>query len=183
MSDEAFLLEAMVVGTSKAIENQEARGQREQVRSSRLPKDLQHPREKFEAAGIVFGEDVDDLFVSVTLPEGWLFKATDHSMWSKLHDEQGRERASIFYKAAFYDRKAHASLSRRLGASYDPIDPNNWRAGITSTPTDAGKPIAGAPTFTGDDADKDARAWLTEHYPDWMDPLAYWDLPSLAESK
>jgi len=61
--------------------------------------------------GIVFGEKVDDLFTSVTLPEGWHKEATEHAMWSKLIDDQGRERASIFYKAAFYDRSAFMSIT------------------------------------------------------------------------
>jgi hypothetical protein len=36
---------------------------------------------------------------------------SDHAMWSYLVDELGRERVSIFYKAAFYDRSAHMSLT------------------------------------------------------------------------
>ena len=36
--------------------------------------------------------------------------ASDHSMWSKLEDENGVEIASIFYKAAFYDMSAFMRL-------------------------------------------------------------------------
>lgn len=49
----------------------------------------------------------DDLFNEVELPEGWSIVATEHNMWNRLLDEKKRERAAIFYKAAFYDRRAH----------------------------------------------------------------------------
>lgn len=93
------------------IEAQEAAGQRDLCASSRLPKDAPWP--ELEALGIVRGEDVDNLFVNATLPAGWSIKPTDHSMWSKLLDETGAERASIFYKAAFYDRSAHLTLTAK----------------------------------------------------------------------
>ena len=32
-------------------------------------------------------------------------------MWSSVVDELGRERAAVFYKAAFYDRRAHMTLT------------------------------------------------------------------------
>ena len=58
-----------------------------------------------------------ELFINVELPKGWSIKPTDHSMWSNLVDDKGRERASIFYKAAFYDRDAHLSFNRRFRIS------------------------------------------------------------------
>ncbi len=107
-----FLIEAMVVGGSNAIENQEKRGQTDLVNSAKLPIKC-GKREQFEKLGIVFGEDIDDLFVSATLPDGWKVQPTDHSMWSNLVDESGEEVASIFYKAAFYDRDAFMTLSQK----------------------------------------------------------------------
>ena len=47
----------------------------------------------------------------VKLPAGWKKQATDHSMWSKLLDESGAVVASIFYKAAFYDRIAEMNCA------------------------------------------------------------------------
>jgi hypothetical protein len=97
-------------GQTGYIEGMEAQGQQQLVNSDNLPVDA--PWEKLEALGFVKGEPVpgDDLFVSCTLPPGWTRAGTDHSMWSKILDERGIERVSIFYKAAFYDRSAHASL-------------------------------------------------------------------------
>ena len=65
-----------------------------------------------EAWGIVFLGPVpnDALFQYVTLPEGWHKQPTEHSMWSHLLDDKDRKRASIFYKAAFYDRSAQLHL-------------------------------------------------------------------------
>lgn len=88
------------------IEAQEARGQRELVNSEVLP--AKGDWEQLEALGVKRGEPVagDRLFVHAELPAGWKKQATDHSLWSDLVDETGKKRASIFYKAAFYDRDA-----------------------------------------------------------------------------
>ena len=95
-----------------AILAQEARGQRAFAASTVLPIEcLGCTREQLEALGIVFGEPVDDLFIEVQLPEGWEKVPTDHSMWTDLVDAQGERRAAVFYKAAFYDRSAHISLT------------------------------------------------------------------------
>ena len=106
------LLEAMITGDGPAaIERQEKRGQDALVRSQVLPiKCLRCSREQIEELGVVFGEPVDDLFINVTLPDGWEVRPTDHSMWSELVDDEDTVRASIFYKAAFYDRDAFISL-------------------------------------------------------------------------
>lgn len=86
---------------------QEARGQRELVRSSVLPstgiKDIPWAK--------VLGPVEDDpMFTHVELPEGWSKKPTDHSMWSAVVDDRGRTRANVFYKAASYDRRAFINL-------------------------------------------------------------------------
>ena len=61
----------------------------------------------------------DSLFINVILPDGWKIKSTDHSMWNKLFDNEGRERASIFYKAAFYDRSALINFVRKYNVGLD----------------------------------------------------------------
>lgn len=115
---ELFLAEALFGGrgTEGAILNQEAQGQASFVNSTTLPTRLNDygdsdSRAILEAAGVKFLEAVpgDPLFQYVELPVGWKKVGTDHSMWSKLVDDQGRERASIFYKAASYDRDAFMS--------------------------------------------------------------------------
>lgn len=200
---EPVLLEALVTGNgSTAIERQEARGQSKFVASDTLP--IKHDycsQIQLERMGIVFGELVDDLFIEVQLPEGWRKVPTDHSMWSKLIDEKGRERASIFYKAAFYDRNAHLTLTRRFSCRVEPIygygdkdyRQHEWHCVVA----DCGglvwqsQRIEPEPEYSLQDetklaawkdwtAKKDALqqegiAWLDQNYPDWEDPLAYWD--------
>ena len=103
-------------GLPGSIEASEARGQHELVASTQLPCRVIGDKSQLEAAGVVFGEPTpnDPLFCEAKLPAGWKKEATDHSMWSKLVDDKGRTRASIFYKAAFYDRDAFLKVNLLL---------------------------------------------------------------------
>lgn len=99
-------------GNPRAIEAQEKRGQQEFVANEQLPaKCPADLKATLEAAGVKFGSATpgDELFVLAVLPPGWKKVPTDHSMWSTLVDDKGVKRASIFYKAAFYDRDAFLS--------------------------------------------------------------------------
>ena len=105
------LKNAITASTPGGIEAQEAAGQKEFVASESLPKETNGcTREQLEGMGIQFGADIDDLFVSVKLPDGWRKIPTGHSMWSDLVDDKVQKGASIFYKAAFYDRSAFISV-------------------------------------------------------------------------
>lgn len=112
---EVPFLESLIKGsTGGVIEAQEARGQRSFVTSDVLPVDMPtSAKAQLEAAGVTFGEVCanDPIFQFVTLPAGWSKKPTDHSMWSTLMDQDGREVAAIFYKAAFYDRSSFLSIN------------------------------------------------------------------------
>lgn len=175
------LANALVASTPGGIEAQEHAGQRAVCEKSILPKDCD--RNVFEAMGIVFGTDADDLFVNVTFPEGWHKEATDHYMYSDLLDDKGRKRVTVCYKAAFYDRWAKAYANLRFHAMCEPIDgwenPDGvyvgvvkdqdkiiWRSEDTGTRGDYRKhDLLGAA----------ATDWLRTHYPDYKNPLAYWE--------
>jgi len=103
-------LAGMSDGSSRYIEEMEAAGQRAVVTSSVLPTDA--PWEQLQALGFTRGEQVpgDALFTRCELPEGWRREGSDHAMHSYVLDGRGVRRVSIFYKAAFYDRKASASV-------------------------------------------------------------------------
>ncbi|QWS68217.1 hypothetical protein SEA_VANLEE_100 [Gordonia phage VanLee] len=115
-------------GMSGYIEDMEADGQRQLVASELLPRQAQpHYSDDddltgsdgwaaLEAIGFRRGEDHDDLFCHAELPAGWTKRAADHAMWSHIYDERGVKRANVFYKAAFYDRKAHIGLVASPGA-------------------------------------------------------------------
>ena len=103
-------------GPTLNIEAQEARGQQMLVRSTYLPTELLRcTEEDIEALGIILGSVLKDdpLFREATLPEGWtLVPAEGHSMWNYVVDDKGNRQVAIFYKAAFYDRRAHMSLDQ-----------------------------------------------------------------------
>lgn len=183
---------ARAASTPGGIVAQEAAGQSALVAASKgtlpvLPKRIQaYPeitREQVTAAtGITFGEDVDNVFVYVTLPPGWQIVPTDHNMWTTLLDEQGGQRAAIFYKAAFYDRNAYIAFNSRytsfikynddVGVRYVYIrdsqrNENIHALGECSTSHEAYDEY----NHLLDEATK----WLNEHYPDHRNPFAYWE--------
>ncbi|WP_406168945.1 hypothetical protein [Streptomyces sp. NBC_00996] len=105
-------------GSDQAIAEQERAGQAQLVNSEQLPTDLNgDDQAAFEALGITFGEPTpgDPLFQSATLPEGWKREAADHDMWSYVVDRLGRRRVAVFYKAAFYDRRAFMRINTLFG--------------------------------------------------------------------
>ena len=169
----------LVASTPGGIERQEAAGQRTLVASAMLPKEISGAtREELTALGFKFGADVDDLFVQCELPPGWTKRGTDHSMHSDLLDEQGRKRAGIFYKAAFYDRKADMSMRRRYSVSCYRDGGTDQMRRIDVMDGDEVVQAFGEvrrDDYKGMDAlKKKARAWLTEQHPAWEDPLACW---------
>lgn len=108
----------------KGIEASERRGQVQFLESETLPsklqtyfvdKEMRETRPLLESWGFVFGKVIggDTLFMQARLPPGWKKKGSDHDMWSYIVDDQGRERCSVFYKAAFYDREAFLGVSGR----------------------------------------------------------------------
>lgn len=180
----------IVASTPGGIEKQEAQGQANFVADKTLPIEcINCSRDQLKKMGILFGEVVDDLFISCKLPKGWCKKPTEHSMWSDLLDEKGRIRAHIFYKAAFYDRHAHISLERRYKASYEPED--RYQTEITYQEREAGlwfgvvtdcgeiiyktESIKKAGYESTDRLRNTAKSWLDKHYPNHEDSLAYWE--------
>lgn len=91
------------------IENMEAQGQSQFVNSTLMPTEREGD---FLSLGFTFSppDPNDPLFCQATLPTGWTRQADSHSMWSHIVDERGINRVSIFYKAAFYDRRAFARV-------------------------------------------------------------------------
>lgn len=179
-------------GNPRAIERQEAEGQTSFVESDTLPIDFGmfdkgEGKTALEKAGVKFLGPVegDALFNYVRLPSGWKKEATtDHSMWSHLLDDRGRKRASIFYKAAFYDRRAHVSVNSRFAIlnDYDQpdgvlltfVDDQGQRAYSTDVVSVNRDDYKEQASFR-DLQEKECEAWLAEHYPDWRNPGAYWD--------
>ena len=211
LDNEITMLEAMLYAQegespSKAIENQERRGQRMVAEYVRLPKgtnacclrshnheDFEFTKVQYEKMGIKIIDEYDDLFWNVQLPDDWRIEATDHPLWSDLIDDRGRRRASLFYKAAFYDRDAFINIWTRYTTytdhtlKYEDVGYDKWRKSpCIGYVEDCGVVIYSTeprPSFEDyneqdkvEDAIKEELAnYMAEHYPDYKDSHAYWD--------
>lgn len=177
---------AQMIGPSAAIEASEAHGQAQFVASETLPVRMsEEDVAALKSFGVGFegGKPTpitgDPLFCRVSLPPGWGKRSTDHAMYNNLIDDKGRKRATIFYKAAFYDRDAFMNCDRRYSATTHYSE--NSQA-VVPVVADSGKEIwRGEPVIeakryeASDKARKVAAAWLDEHFPKWQDLTAYWD--------
>jgi hypothetical protein len=184
----------IVAATPGGIEAQE---RSEQIRSTatfdRLPKD--GPWESIKALGFKVLGELDDLFYRIEAPAGWTIRASDHAMWSYVHDDKGRCRMGVFYKGAFYDRNANVNLERRYsvkrtykGERFVYVE-DAANQGLANAPWSRG-PLPQRPDRIETEAqrtawreamdreseiDKLATTWLEENKPEYRDPLAYWD--------
>jgi hypothetical protein len=173
---------AKVAVTPGGIEAQEAAGQAAMNATTWMPSRMHPSREAFEAVGFKFGDAIDDIFLSATLPDGWTRKGTDHSMHSNIFDNQGRARVGVFYKASFYDRRAGARLKARFVV--DEVEHANTTGFDKDTASivvkDAGVEIKNFGTAGSLDWDfcalmrGEAEDWLDTAHPDWRDPVKDW---------
>lgn len=192
--------ETMLTGSrGNAIMNQERRGQQNFASSDTLPLDGLTAAlcKQLAAGGFEIETDEkgapqpspdDDLFVRAKLPNGWKKQPTDHSMYTDLLDTQGRKRGIIFYKAAYYDRKASLDMTCRFryGTRTDATehryaDDTEYYGDVIDGDTLIWrtKNTAAHGNYQAVQAlQNEAKAWLTEHYPDFQNPMAYWDTPA-----
>ena len=180
MSDELLML-LLDENSARGIERQELQGQSDFVGGDTLPKSIRGAtREDLVSLGFKFGDDVDELFVHCSLPTGWTKRATEHSMHSELFDAYGRIRAGVFYKAAHYDRRAWVQMLPRFQINAflpSRSDQESRRCAVT----DGGREVfcAGECKETAykesHGLEDKCAAWLRLNYPDWKNPLAYWD--------
>lgn len=201
---ELVFMDALLCATegknpSQAIENQERCGQQSVVENQLLPKRINDvscsnitAKEQYAKMGIVILEEDDDLFYNVQLPNGWQIEATDHSMWNKLVDDKGRNRAKFFYKAAFYDRDAFINFSTRFHISVEHIAPADadyevWRQSDFKGVIEDGDTIifetkcvpSTGDYLKDDEIESGLREQLEDYmkinYPNYRDINAYWD--------
>lgn len=178
----------IVASTPGGIERQEAQGQLDMIEALRLPRHITTAGVTWdklvEQWGISYKPSDDELFHDVTLPTGWQLVATGHSMWSDLIDDRGGTRASVFYKAAFYDRRADMRLNRRYVVEYfverdadEKPTTCGYRikdaAGDTVIETIGTAPYLDFQAHDKLRADADKR--IAELYPEHADPFAYWN--------
>lgn len=175
------LLMGMITGSgSKGLDIVQNHEQQRAIAEHLLPYEM-HPNSKsFEAVGFIFEEiPGDSVLCHATLPAGWRTEF-DGVHWTELLDEKGRKRGSSFYKSAFWDRNGHMSLDCRFSIG----DERSDETGITTIfiRDYQGDNIytIGSTTSRRDDKEykklkKRAEGYMKEHYPDWKNPVAYWD--------
>ena len=66
---------------------------------------------RWQRLGFVFGSEMDDLFVAAIYPPGYRVEhSRTHTLYCAIVDDQNRMVATVFYKAAAYDRQAWVEL-------------------------------------------------------------------------
>lgn len=185
----------LAASTPGGIEAQEAAGASAMKANSRLPKSgLLERREALEKIGIVVGEEIDDVLVAVTLPEGWGLEGNNHhdARHMALFDDRGRQRAYVFIKVAFYDYTGYVEWNsaitvedRRTDSEKDIYDePEDAEVTIAVSVVKDGNVLHQTESVTTVRAKHyeakqslhaAAREWLDEHFPNHSDPFAYWD--------
>ena len=158
-------------------------------------------QERLKLLGFVLGEAEDDLFLHATFPVGW---TKDYNSQDPRHitikDDKGRERISIFYKNTYYDRYASCSFNYRFSVNNQYIDEQGKD---TSSYNNSGfyrvfcdlvegwqqpKELFRSKTLVTYQqgqyeenrklealANEEIKAYTEQHFPDYKDPLAYWD--------
>jgi len=171
----------------------EAAGAAAMRANKRLPKSglLEH-REALEQIGFVFGDEVDEVLVAATLPEGWgLVGNNPHdARHMALYDEQGRQRGHVFIKTTYYDYTGYMSWNSRYSVNvivedgrdkYDLVD--DEEAPLVGVVMDGSTEIHRTEPQTATQRDynaskqlsEKARQWLLEKYPQTDKPFAHWD--------
>ena len=134
-----------------------------------LRTNLDFKREDYERLGFWFGLPEDKMF-KARLPEGWSVNG-DGRIRSVIFDAKGRERA-IFEDGKISLKKRyhlyHAG-DRMVGYEVylqDAIDATKvFVAGVCEEPH----------SKECKELEEEVRRYATEHFPDWQNPLAYWD--------
>jgi len=179
-------------GERITAESIEAEGMAAAIEETLLPKDMEPGRSEWEALGFEFTEvPNDELMYRAKLPKGWKMVPTDHPMATDIIDELGRKRGSMFYKASLYDRKASMSLCRRYKVDMERKVDGFEATYIVYFGNDQERLfVAGEVTFSYqspmeeqakalkeiDELEAVAKAWGKEHYPNYEDIHAYWDI-------
>lgn len=103
----------IAAATPGGIERSEQAGQKEFLAHDALPIATAADWEILESWGVEKGEAIDDLFCSAKLPTGWSKVGGKEARSSAIQDDRGLVRATIFYKAAAYDKVASLHIFRK----------------------------------------------------------------------
>lgn len=154
---------------------------------------IEYTKQQYTKMGITIVDEYDDLFWTVELPDGWLIKATGHTMWNDLFDDKGRKRGQFFYKAAFYDRGAFINFNTRYSIAvehtvdsseedFDVWYNSDWQGIVRDCGSIIYRTMA-VPKLEDYRKDTDNQhalrnqleEYMDTYYPDYKDIHAYWD--------
>lgn len=159
------LANALVASTPGGIERQEAEGTEKLIASDLLPIKSNATQEQLTKVGFVFGDPVDDLFIACQLPKGWIKQRSSGRAFN-LIDEHARLRGYVFYKAAFYDRRASLTMRPYYNIGY-------IEGGMVAV-VDYMDEVVQKFDDEADFLQTKAKQWLNENRPHWENPCAYW---------
>lgn len=184
-----MLIRAMS-GENDVIEHMEKESQEKVVKNIMMAREMSPNKEEWEQLGFIFTDiPGDNVLCNVVLPEGWSLKATDHSMWNDIIDENGMVRGSMFYKSSFYDREAHMTLNRRYGVCSCCVNGDYSTREIFFGNENEKLFVAGQTHISKDMSREDrlmiyerqkqlekmAQEFGDENYPGWESVHAYWE--------
>lgn len=125
--------------------------------------------------------DLHAEFFAIEVPSGWRLQPVAHdSLWSLILDEQGRERASVYYQA----NAAILYLHHRYNIFSHYLDPTDPTVRIISA-RDERRIFREFGRIYSDEilyfqevhrVEMQAHDWFDSEYPGWRSPFAYWDL-------
>lgn len=135
---------------------------------------LAMPKEPLlERMGIAFRDG------KYTIPDGWKIKVSRVSWMSYILDERGRKRVNIYHDE---EDGAPPDLVpvRRYSYNAVPTDLKNkkkcpWVGIVTDQQKEIWRSSQTLPRERYNDLLGLGIAWLDEHFPDWGNPLMYWD--------
>jgi hypothetical protein len=179
-------MSALLFGVEDAVDMVTKVGQNSLINNTSLPIDIRcwgnyNGKEILESAGLKFLGIVQgsSLLQSVELPQDWKKERTGHPMWSNLVDDKGRVRANIFYVSQIGDSDAFMNLTTRFSVrlDYDKKEKENISiAEVCDSESVIYVTESLEACYLNDEkVANSAKEWLSEHYPDWQNPGAYWN--------
>lgn len=149
-----------------------------------VPKKMSPNKEVFESVGFTFEDVGDNDCYQATLPVGWKSYSESEFGGTTLLDEKGRERGFFFYKTLPYESdNGILKLCTRFEVNWNFINPENWNGPVEVLVVDY---VEDTVVFNAGQCDEleskeynqlheKASEFLNNNYPDWENPLKYWD--------
>ncbi len=149
-----------------------------------FPRKMRPNRETFEKIGFTFEKSNVKNKIKVFLPENWTVKE-ENGTSRYFFDEKNRLRGEILneYRSLYCHFKGELCLRRRFNPSYKYKNKNDINSTVIVFIEDSDenmickigecRNVYGSEKFN--ELMKKAREYLDRNYPDWENPVNYWD--------